>query len=199
MWGNSKQKEIRHEIPIIKQFGVWAVHRCLYWHDGKSWEQGAFGPIALDTTPLKHNKACKGVLNNQILHFKTDWAAKAIKRPTPAQKAERAKRYEEIISTFTTGEISYTVSHTTAGLAWPTKYPLDTLKAAKQVAEKLHYFFPPELAEIMVGNRKSLGGSLQHHIREVAQEHLCYRAITRPAEELARCIREGIIALKATK
>ena len=38
----------------------------------------------------------------------------------------------------------------------------------------------------MVGNRKSLGDGLRRAIQEV----------TRPAEELARCIREGLIALR---
>lgn len=152
-----------HEVPILKQFGEWAVHRCLAWHIGKSWETGALGPISPKTTPIRHNKACKDLLDKQILSCKTDWAAKAIKHPTPVQKAERQKRLEEIIATFTTCDIHYSITHVGAGLKWPLQ--AQSLQQAYTAARVLDFFLPPKFAAIFVANLKTMPMELRRKLQ----------------------------------
>ena len=161
---------VRHEVPVLKQFGSWCVHRCLAWHINKSWETGELAPISLKTSPTKHNKVCDEFLEKKILEIKTNWAAKAIKKMSDTQKRERQHRMEETMATFTSCDITYSVSHIDAGLAWPTKYPLLTTTAAYNAAKILQYYLPENLAALFVAKRKTLSTELRNTLKGLLGE-----------------------------
>ena len=165
-----------YELPIIEQFGPWAVHRCLEWHTGKSWATGELTPIALKTSPTRHNKACDDFLRKKIYQAQSDWEAKAIKRPTATDYDDQKQARDASLKKFTSPDICYGVSHIGAGLAWPVKYPLLTKTAAYNTAKILWYYLPEDLATIFVAKRKELPTELRNTLKGLLQ------GVPRPGE-----------------